>query len=108
MGKEWTLRLPWPNSGTSSRSEVHRFTTFIQPTLNIHSEPGNVRDAKISSKEQGKCNGGWLGPGWSMAWGLSVHSLCLECRGKVGRIVVPRWNGGWPRLVGEVRHEMPS
>lgn len=75
LGKEWTLRLPWPNSGTSSRSEVHRFTTFIQQTLNIHSEPGNVRDAKISSKEQGKCNllfppraqsgGGW---GQAGAW----------------------------------------
>lgn len=51
--------------------------------------------------------GGWLGPGWSMAWGLNVHSLCLECQGEVGRIVAPRWNGGWPRLVGDVRHEMP-
>ena len=116
-GKEWTLRLPWPNSGTSSRTEVHRFITFIQQTLNIHSRArecvrcqdlkqraGQVQSALPSQSSVG----GWPGPGWSMAWGLSVHSLCLECWGEVGRIVAPRWNGGWPCLVGVVRHEMPS
>ena len=70
----------------------------------LKQKAGQVQSALPSQSSAG----GWPGPGWSMAWGLSVHSLCLECPGEIGRIVAPRWNGGWPRLVGEVRHEMPS
>lgn len=116
LGRERTLGCPGrslrPHQG--QRFRVH---AFIQQTLNIHSEPGNVRDARISSKEQGRCSllfphraqsVGRPGAGWRVGWGLSFHSLCLEHRGEVGRIVTPRWNWGWPCLVGEVRHEMPS
>lgn len=53
-----------------------------------------------------------------LSWGGRArleHGMGSECpqpvprvSGEVGRIVAPRWNGGWPHLVGEVRHEMPS